>query len=139
MSNNKQGEPSKKNNSSKYSNNRQGNTPSNSSNFPPQAMVQEDTSQENSLTKEEQQKSKIIEEDIQQFEQTMEEKSNSELADIATQLDTVERSMLLKKIDNELHTIKDTIIKSGDGTESTLQAGTDAAVAAVAVTQNSSS
>lgn len=83
------------------------------------------------LSGEEQKQAQAIEQQIQGFEQQLEQKSNSQLKEISTRFETVEREMLLEKIDNELHTIKDTIVKPGD-TASTAAAGTSAA-AAVAI------
>lgn len=56
----------------------------------------------------------------------MQQKSNTELSKIATQLETVERAMLLEKIDNQLHSIKNTVVEPGD-TPSTTAAGATAA------------
>lgn len=94
--------------------------------------TQEQTaSQQNSqgvpMNASEQKKAQEIEQQIQTFEQQLESKSNSDLKQISTQLETVERSMLLEKIDNELHTMKDTIVKPGD-------AATPAAAGAAAAT-----
>lgn len=83
------------------------------------------------LSNGEKKQAQIIDQQIQNFEQQLEHKSNSTLSEMATQLETVEREMLMEKIDNELKVIKDTIVKPGDGA-STAEAGASAA-AAVAV------
>ena len=51
-----------------------------------------------------------IDQEIGQFKQELASKSNSELKQLSQQLESVEREMLLEKIDNELLTIKETII-----------------------------
>lgn len=74
-----------------------------------------------------------VEGQIQEFEKQLETKSNDDLKQIATKLESVERAMLLEKIDNQLHTIKNTAVEPGDGA-SPAAAGADAAVA-VAIQQ----
>lgn len=96
-----------------------------------QAANQQSSTQDASLNAEEPQKAQGVEQQIQNFEQQLESKSNSDLKQIATKLETAERSMLLEKIDNQVQTIKDTIVKPGDGA-STAAAG----AATVAVTAN---
>ncbi|MDR7865912.1 MAG: hypothetical protein RIN56_03785 [Sporomusaceae bacterium] len=76
------------------------------------------------------QKAQQLEEQIRAIEQRLEGMSNSELRDIATKLESVERAALLEKIDNELHTLKETIVKPGDAA-STASAGASAAAAVV--------
>jgi len=83
------------------------------------------------LNNSEQKQAQAIEQQIQGYEQQLQSKSNSDLAKTSTQLETVEREMLLEKIDNELHTIKNTVVKPGD-VASTAAAGSTAA-AAVAI------
>jgi len=78
----------------------------------------------------EQQRAQQLEEQIRAIEQKLEGMSNSELQDIATKLEAVERAALLEKIDNELHTLKETIVKPGDAA-STASAGAAAAAAVV--------
>ena len=78
----------------------------------------------------EQAKARQLEGQIAKIEQRLEGMSNSELKQVATKLEGVERSMLLEKIDNELHTVKDTIVKPGDAA-STAAAGSAAAAAVV--------
>lgn len=78
----------------------------------------------------EQQKAQQLEGQIRAIEQKLEGMSNTELRDIAIKLETVERAVLLEKIDNELHTIKETIVKPGDAA-STSAAGASAAAAVV--------
>jgi hypothetical protein len=83
------------------------------------------------LSEKQKQQEQAIDKQIEDFKQTLKKKSNSEIKEIATQLDVVERKMLLKKIDRELEVVKDTIVKPGDGSA-------DAAAGAAAVTINSS-
>lgn len=71
-----------------------------------------------------------IEGQIKMIEQQLTGASNSELKEISTKLESVERAMLLEKIDNQLHTMKETIVKPGDGV-STAADGTAAARASV--------
>lgn len=78
----------------------------------------------------EQQQAQQLEGQIRAIEQRLEGMSNSELRDIATKLESVERAALLEKIDNELHTIQETIVKPGDAA-STSAAGASAAAAVV--------
>jgi hypothetical protein len=84
------------------------------------------------LSDSQKQTAQAIEQQIQDFEQKLKGKSNSELKEIATALETVEREMLLEKIDQELQLVKETIVKPGD-------AASAAAAAAVVVANNSSS
>lgn len=70
-----------------------------------------------------------LENQIQQIEQQLQGASNDELKAISTKLDSVERAMLLEKIDNQLHTMKDAMVKPGDGA-SPAAAGAAAAGAA---------
>lgn len=83
-----------------------------------------------SLSAGELQKAQQLEGQIRAIEQRLEGMSNSELRDIATKLESVERAALLEKIDNELHTLKETIVKPGDAA-STAAAGASAAAAVV--------
>ncbi len=69
-----------------------------------------------------------LDEQIQQFEEQLQAKSNSELKQISTQLEQVEREMLLEKIDNELKTIKDTVVRPGDITSTAAAGATAAAI-----------
>lgn len=80
------------------------------------------------LNAKEQQQSQQMDQQIQQFEQQLQSKSNTELKQISGQLETVERQMLLEKIDNELQTMKETIVKPGD-IASTAAAGAASAAA----------
>lgn len=61
-----------------------------------------------------QQLSQQLEQQITQFEQQLNSKSNAEIKQLSEQLETVERQMLLEKVDNELQTIKETVIRPGD-------------------------
>ena len=79
-----------------------------------QAANQQINNQGASLNAEEPQKAQGVEQQIQNFEQQLESKSNSDLKQIATKLETAERSMLLEKIDNQVQAIKDTIVKPGE-------------------------
>lgn len=66
------------------------------------------------LTPNERQQSREINQHIQKFEESLDQLSNSELKKTAEQLETVEREMLMEKIDNELETIKETVVQPGN-------------------------
>ena len=98
-----------------------------------QATSKQNATQGVPLSNKQKQQAQAIEQQIQGFEVKLGNSSNSELAQISTKFETVERAMLLEKIDNELHIIKDTIVQPGDG-ESTADAGVEASVAVAAST-----
>lgn len=95
-----------------------------------QAGGQQQDAQGAPLSQQQQQQDQKLEGQIQAIEQQLQGLSNSELKTISSKLEAVERSMLIKKIDNELHTMKDTLVKPGEG-GSTAAAGSAAAGAAV--------
>lgn len=84
--------------------------------------------QEIPLSERAQKLSQQMDEKIDQFEQVLRSRSNSEIKQVSEQLDRVEREMLLEKVDNQLKTIKDTVIRPGD-IASTAAAGSTAASA----------
>ncbi|MDT8903403.1 hypothetical protein [Anaeroselena agilis] len=84
---------------------------------------QNKASQEVPLTAEQQKAAQAIQKQIEAFESMLGQKSNSELKEIATRLETVEREMLLEKIDQQLQTMKETIVKPGDAAASAAAAG----------------
>ncbi|VBB05209.1 Hypothetical protein LUCI_0416 [Lucifera butyrica] len=90
-----------------------------------------DSNQEASAGTKQNQVTQAVDQQIQGFEQQLQQKSNSELKEVATKLETVERNMLLQKIDSELQTIKETVVKPGDGAAAT------AGAAATVVNQKS--
>lgn len=75
---------------------------------------------------------------VDDFAQQLETKSNGELAAISKQLDIVERAMLLEKIDNQLHTMKSTLVRPGDIASPAAAGASAAGAAAVEVNQQSS-
>ena len=79
-----------------------------------------------------QQTSQAVQQQIDDFERNLQSKSNAELKGIANQLETTEREMLLEKIDQELQTIKETVVKPGDAAEATAAAG----AASVVINEN---
>ena len=62
-----------------------------------------------------------VDQQIQSFKKQLEQKSNSELAAISTQLENAERSVLMEKINSQLEVIKDTVTsaraKASGGTD----------------------
>ncbi len=86
------------------------------------------------LNSEQQNQAQAIEQQIQDFEQQLAKKSNSELSEIATKLETVERAMLLEKIDNQLHTVKNAVIEPGGAAPAAAATG---ATAAAVIANNS--
>lgn len=92
------------------------------------AGSQSEQQQEIPLSENAQKLSQQLDEQIDQFEQTLQSKSNGEIKQISEQLDRVEREMLLEKVDNQLKTIKEAVIRPGD-IASTATAGTAAASA----------
>lgn len=82
------------------------------------------------LTAEQQQTDQGIQQQIESFESQLEQKSNTQLKDIATKLESVEREALLEKIDQELQTVKEAIVKPGDSSAS-VSAATAGAAAVV--------
>lgn len=75
------------------------------------------------LTAQQEQTAQTIQQQIEDFEGKLEQKSNTELKNIATKLETAEREMLLEKIDQELQTMKETIVNPGDAAASAAAAG----------------
>jgi hypothetical protein len=92
-----------------------------------QTSTQNQNQQSVPLSPKQQQASQVMEQQIQNFEKQLEVKSNDELKTLATNLETVERNVLLEKIDKELNTVKETLIKPGDGVSVAAAAGATAA------------
>ena len=92
------------------------------------AESQQGQQQEIPLSERAQKLSQQMDEKIDQFEQVLRSRSNSEIKQVSEQLDRVEREMLLEKVDNQLKTIKETVIRPGD-IASTAAAGSAAASA----------
>lgn len=92
-----------------------------------------DNAQDIPLTQGQEQTAQHLEEQIQSFEQKMHGMSNDQLKQMSQKLDLAERSALVNKIDHQLHTIKETIVKPGDAASQ--QA---AAASSTAVIQNAS-
>lgn len=93
----------------------------NQSSQDPQASGQQsqnETSQQVPPSEEPQPLSQTFDQQIQAFEQQLSDKSNSDLKELSGQLDEVERKMLLKKIDNQLQTMK-TALEEPDASAST--------------------
>ncbi|KYZ77053.1 hypothetical protein AXX12_02630 [Anaerosporomusa subterranea] len=83
-----------------------------------QALKTQDTNEEENkqgvpLTPNEQHQSEVINQHIEKFKESLDQRSNLELKRTAEQLETVEREMLMQKIDNELQTIKEAAIQPG--------------------------
>lgn len=55
-----------------------------------------------------------LDELIGNFEENLKSKSNRELSTISKQLSIIERAMLLEKIDNQLNSMKESVIRPGD-------------------------
>lgn len=84
------------------------------------------------------QQEQAVRQQIDNFETELANKSNSELREIATKLESAEREMLLEKIDQELQLIKETVVKPGDGAADA-SAAASAGAAAVVVNEPANS